>query len=261
MLPEHPSWVAVPSPNFRAGRPTPVKGIVVHYTAAGAAKSSADYFSRKTIEVKDAKGRKTQRAVNASAHFVIERDGTVYQCVHLGDRAWHAGDGWLWKGAPKPAGSNVNDFTVGIELANWGPLTQTPTGPKTYVGRPYVGPQPFVDAKGGLWEPFPAAQMAACALVVQEVVRLFPSIQAADILAHSDVSPRRKQDTGPAFDLAQLRFMAFQPVVPVIAAHKEPLTDSAEVIEALAQLSDSDREGFYDHDAEMCLDPNGQTLV
>lgn len=52
---------------------------------------------------------------NASAHFVIDRDGTIHRCVPVSRVAWHAGV------VDKPMYSwmsewNPNQITVGIEL-------------------------------------------------------------------------------------------------------------------------------------------------
>jgi hypothetical protein len=54
------------------------------------------------------------RPVEASAHYVIERDGTVWQAVPLDRAAWHvATPGW-------------NGRSIGIELANLGPPEEFP---------------------------------------------------------------------------------------------------------------------------------------
>ena len=54
------------------------KVIVLHYTGGDSAKSTRSYFDNVTIE--DAR-KELQRAgkVNVSAHFVVDRDGTIYQ--------------------------------------------------------------------------------------------------------------------------------------------------------------------------------------
>jgi N-acetyl-anhydromuramyl-L-alanine amidase AmpD len=47
-----------------------------------------------------------------SAHFIIDKDGTVYQCVAEDKVAWHAGNSELW------GVGNVNDYSLGIELVD-----------------------------------------------------------------------------------------------------------------------------------------------
>ncbi|MEZ5988323.1 MAG: peptidoglycan recognition family protein [Planctomycetota bacterium] len=68
-----------------------VDQVVVHYDAAGT--------SRRCFRIlQDLRG--------LSCHFLIDVDGTVYQCLDLRERAWHAG--------------TANDRSVGIELAQIG---------------------------------------------------------------------------------------------------------------------------------------------
>lgn len=71
-----------------------------------------------------------------SAHYFIDRDpaGTIYQLVPESRRAWHAGRS-RWQGR-----EDVNDFSIGIEVANKGP------DPRLYrEGETY--PQPYTDAQ------------------------------------------------------------------------------------------------------------------
>jgi N-acetyl-anhydromuramyl-L-alanine amidase AmpD len=65
--------------------------IVIHCTAGFTARSAIDTF----------KASAAPRRV--SAHFVIDRDGTVYQLLDIRETAWHA--------------SQVNSRSVGIEHA------------------------------------------------------------------------------------------------------------------------------------------------
>ncbi|MFT3698180.1 MAG: peptidoglycan recognition family protein [Kofleriaceae bacterium] len=52
--------------------------IVLHYTSGSSAKGTRNYFDNTTIE---AERKELARAgkVNVSAHFVVDRDGTIYQ--------------------------------------------------------------------------------------------------------------------------------------------------------------------------------------
>jgi N-acetyl-anhydromuramyl-L-alanine amidase AmpD len=54
------------------------KVIVLHYTAGGSAKATRNYFDNVKIE---AARKELARggAVNVSAHFVVDRDGTIYR--------------------------------------------------------------------------------------------------------------------------------------------------------------------------------------
>ncbi len=82
--------------NYTVGRcGCAVSKIVVHYTGTDAsAHDNLLYFSRSDAA--------------ASAHFFIDRDGTICQSVSEEDTAWHAGD---WE---------VNLRSVGIEVVSAG---------------------------------------------------------------------------------------------------------------------------------------------
>jgi N-acetylmuramoyl-L-alanine amidase len=52
--------------------------IVLHYTAGGSAKATRGYFDNERIEA-SRKELARAGAVNVSAHFLVDRDGTIYQ--------------------------------------------------------------------------------------------------------------------------------------------------------------------------------------
>jgi len=52
--------------------------IVLHYTDGGSAKATREYFDNLRIEAKRADLARAG-AVNVSAHFLVDRDGTIYQ--------------------------------------------------------------------------------------------------------------------------------------------------------------------------------------
>jgi N-acetylmuramoyl-L-alanine amidase len=89
-----------PSPNFNE-RPTgiAVDTIVVHATVFDTLEEVISHFSRPDSQV--------------SSHYTIDRDGTVISHVSEDVRAWHAGVSRMEDGR-----TNVNDFSIGIELIN-----------------------------------------------------------------------------------------------------------------------------------------------
>lgn len=169
------------------------EAVVIHYSA-GASKESDLH----TLTAKD------DRYV--SAHMVIGRDGKVTQLLPLNVRAFHAGAS-EWQGR-----KDLNSWSIGIELTNWGPLVKKggvwccwpgdftralPTGLQVFEGR---HSNPACQYQG--WEAFPAAQLEAAEAVVIAIARQY----AIDlIVGHDDVSPGRKIDPGPAYPMAQLR--------------------------------------------------------
>ena len=86
-------------------------------------------------------------------------------------RAWHAGVA-VWRGE-----TGINARSIGIELVN----------PGHEFG----------------YRPFPEAQMAALIELACDIVGRHP-IPARNVVAHSDVAPRRKMDPGELFDWRRL---------------------------------------------------------
>ena len=90
-----------PSDNFGPRRDGAVPDIVVlHYTAMASAEGARDWLCHPDAGV--------------SAHYVIGRQGTVWQLVREDMRAWHAGLG-AWGSI-----TEVNSRSIGIEIANTG---------------------------------------------------------------------------------------------------------------------------------------------
>jgi len=85
------------SPHF-SPRGKPITAVVLHDTGGKTAEGSLTWFENPESKV--------------SAHFVIDRDGTVFQCVDVARASWHAGSSVLHGEA------NVNSFSVGIELVD-----------------------------------------------------------------------------------------------------------------------------------------------
>lgn len=226
-----------------------ITGVVLHFTAAGSGKGTAEYFGMKSYEYK---GKTYQ--VNASSHEVIDRDGTVYQTVRMLDRAWHAGPATLWKGEPLAKGVNVNDFTIGIEIANWGELKPDPARPgfyMNYLNRPFTAgllhhhqgkasPRSPRALPPSVWEAYPEAQIASVIQVLKVITHLYPHIKREDILGHEEIQGN-KSDPGPAFPWGRVLDTTFG----------DP--DDAEHQDALLVAEDDDRRGHYDENAELCL--------
>ncbi len=141
-----------PSPNFGDRRGRRVELIVLHYTVLDCAQS---------LE------RLCDPVAEVSAHYLIDRDGTVLSLVDEGARAWHAGAGeWLGEG-------DVNSRSIGVELVNSGA------------------------------EPFAEPQMQALELLLRELLDRHGLVPQA-VIGHSDMAPGRKSDPGPRFDWRRL---------------------------------------------------------
>ncbi len=106
-----------------------------------------------------------------SAHWLVAEDGRVWRMVDEALRAWHAGAG-AWG-----AVADVNSRSIGIELANPGPLDGFP--------------------------PFPEPQMAALESLLDGIAARW-RIGPDRVIGHSDMAPGRKADPGPKFDWRRL---------------------------------------------------------
>jgi AmpD protein len=108
------------------------------------------------------------RGLEVSAHLLIRRDGELIQFVPFTHRAWHAG-------ASRFRGRRCcNDFSIGIEL------------------------------EGEDETPYSDSQYEVLVAVTQAILTAYSGLSARRIAAHSDLSPGRKTDPGPAFDWLRL---------------------------------------------------------
>jgi N-acetylmuramoyl-L-alanine amidase len=146
-----------PSPNHDARAEGPTDILVLHYTGM------------RTAE--EALARLCDPDAKVSAHYTIDRDGSIYQHVREERRARHAGISY-WAGV-----RDVNSRSIGIEIVN----------PGHEFG--YI--------------PFTEVQIDAVIALSQEILSRH-AISASRIVGHSDVAPNRKQDPGELFPWARL---------------------------------------------------------
>jgi N-acetylmuramoyl-L-alanine amidase len=106
-----------------------------------------------------------------SCHYVVAGDGAITQMVAESCRAWHAGVSH-WQGA-----TDINSRSIGIEIHNPG--------------------------HDGGYPDFPEAQMVAVEALCLDIAGRH-GIKPQNVLAHSDVAPRRKRDPGEKFGWARL---------------------------------------------------------
>lgn len=146
-----PLWRPSPNCGPRRGGARPDL-IVLHYTA---------------MPLEGALARLCDPAAEVSAHYLIARDGRLFQLVDEDARAWHAGAG-SWG-----AVTDVNSRSIGIELDN-------------------SGAEPFSQPLMTTLEALLAQVMARRALPPERVI------------GHSDMAPGRKSDPGRRFDWRRL---------------------------------------------------------
>lgn len=97
-IPDDHIWNSETKGNFNKGRSGPgIKILVMHATVGGLQPSRARF---------------RQRSEQVSAHYIIDRDGGIYQQVLDQDTAYHAGvSQWA-------SYVNINNVSLGIELVN-----------------------------------------------------------------------------------------------------------------------------------------------
>jgi len=106
------------------------------------------------------------RGMQVSAHFLIRRDGALWQFVSCDERAWHAGRSH-YRGR-----DNCNDDSIGIELEG---------------------------LEGNAFEP---AQYETLAGICAALAQRYP---VAHVAGHEHIAPGRKQDPGSGFQWAFLQ--------------------------------------------------------
>lgn len=170
-----------------------------------------------------------QAARGYYAHFSIDgyHDGArsrfrLLQQVPLDTYASHAGES-SWRGR-----EGCNWFSIGVEIANPGPLIRGEDGKLRTV---YKKEWPESDAEEHPLRPGWPKAWTHWAKYAPEELSILATLAIAlrdagaikDIAGHSDISPGRKFDPGPAFPLSWLRQLVFphhdtEPSPPLEAA-------------------------------------------
>lgn len=165
--------------------------LVIHYTVITSAAATVRAFQ--------------STARQASAHLVLDLDGSFTQMVPFNRQAWHAGTS-TWEGRDR-----CNHFTLGIEVVNPGPLTKRSTAFFDVNNRAWTGPVVEAKHKNGRaswshWAAYAEAQIEALENVGAALVSAYG---LRDVVGHDDIAPLRKTDPGPAFPMEGLRSVLF----------------------------------------------------
>lgn len=164
--------------------------LIMHYTAGVSLEGAVNWF--------------LQPQAKASAHFVVDRDGSIVQMVELDKRAWHAGES-SWGSL-----QGMNQFSIGIELVNAGKLARRGDGAWINWSNTVIAPVEVIEAvhknekTAAGWQIYPEAQIQAA---IQLGVALNDAFHFQDVLGHEDIAPRRKTDPGPAFPMGRFHSM------------------------------------------------------
>lgn len=184
ILPDH--WVdtAIRVP-LKGGSAMNIRRFLIqHFTSGATAMSSINFW-------------KSPEAKGASAHFVIDRDGTLYQCRPCNVTCGHAGKStWTHEGRTF---TNLNSCTIGIEYANAGDSTNLTLKwsklPSLLAKHKNGGPRKE-------WEQYTPEQIATGKELSRVLVKRY---NLDEVLGHDDIAPDRKVDPGPAFPMQEIR--------------------------------------------------------
>lgn len=170
---------------IRGGNPMNVRRfLIMHFTSGASANSSINFW-------------KSPEAKGASAHFVIDRDGKLYQCRPCNVTCGHAGvSTWTHEGRTF---NGLNSCTIGIEFANAGDSSNL-------IAKWSKLPPLLAKHKNGgprcNWERYTPEQIKTGKELANVLVQRY---KLDAILGHDDIAPDRKVDPGPAFPMEEIR--------------------------------------------------------
>ncbi len=148
--------------SFRKKNKT-VKFIIIHYTGMKNLRSAYAKLSKINSDV--------------SCHYLISRSGIIFNLLCPNLKAWHAGKS-QWKNI-----TNLNDYSIGIELENRG----------HQFG----------------YDDFTSTQYASLKKLTYFLKKNF-QIDEQNVIYHSDISPNRKKDPGEKFDINKIGINRFK---------------------------------------------------
>ncbi len=135
-----------------------IKFLIIHYTG----------MQSMRVSIKRLVSPKSK----VSCHYLISRNGKIFQMVEDNKIAWHAGKS-KWGNL-----QNLNEYSIGIELVNKG-------------------------HKFG-YQKFPRSQINSLVNLCTKLKKKY-KIKNRFILGHSDIAPLRKSDPGEKFPWFQLK--------------------------------------------------------
>jgi N-acetylmuramoyl-L-alanine amidase len=166
--------------------------VIIHYTASPNFRSAKNTLMNPTVK--------------ASAHILIDRDGTILQMVGFDTIAWHAGR------SEYKDRSGFNKYSIGIEIVNAGPIKMRNGEFFDVYNIKYPADQ-VMEGKhrnrpiiSKYWHTYTPQQLEA----TEKLCRLLVDTYGIKyILGHEEISVGRKFDPGPAFPLDDLRQRIF----------------------------------------------------
>lgn len=129
-----------------------IRFLIIHYTGMQSARVSIKRLKDTRFKV--------------SAHYLINRNGDIFNMVDDNKVAWHAGKS-KWKNY-----KNLNKYSIGIEIQNKGHSIN--------------------------YQKFKKTQINLLIKLIQTLMKKY-KIKRQNVLGHSDIAPLRKLDPGEKF--------------------------------------------------------------
>jgi N-acetylmuramoyl-L-alanine amidase len=177
---------------------TPNKGgtytpqyLVMHYTASISEKGSINWFLNKDAQ--------------ASAHLLIDIDGSITQFAPFNIVTWHAGIS-EWNGL-----TGLNKYSIGIELVNAGRLAKSGGTWISQLDKKIIPDSEVIvathrnETTNAGWQVYSDIQLQVAAEIAAVLVKAY---SLKDVVGHEEIAPHRKSDPGPAFPMGSFRSRA-----------------------------------------------------
>jgi N-acetylmuramoyl-L-alanine amidase len=167
------------------------KYILIHFTTGTRMESTIHYVQRA-----DAGG---------CAHLLIGREGRVVQFVPFNKVAYHAGFSW-WE-----CDTDLNHFSIGIELDNAGSLTGEPGNwmhNNEKISDEDVEIKTYwrdLTRQPSAWQKFTLVQLDVLEKILEALVAHYGGPEHIEILGHDDVNLVYRIDPGPVFPMEAIR--------------------------------------------------------
>ena len=159
-------------------------GIVNHFTCSYNAKGTIEWFRNESVSI----------------HFIVDKNGDIYQMTPCEQIAYHAGkSSWKhWTG--------LNNHFIGIEFVNLGPLEVRGGKFVDCYGREFKGKYHTFDFDGyKYWEQFTDEQMKVMYWLNKTLMTHY-HIPVENVIGHQECSPGRKNDPGGSIGMTMDQF-------------------------------------------------------
>ncbi|MGY3715068.1 N-acetylmuramoyl-L-alanine amidase [Sutcliffiella cohnii] len=177
----------LPNENSRR-RTAEVTHVMIHYTSNAARNPENPYVLEDIYSLFEEYG--------VSAHYIIDREGDIFQLVDESRVAFHAGKGMDLNFLEYR--NNMNDYSIGIELMAIGTKEEMNVnlqeGQYELISPSHIG---YTDE-----------QYHSLAKLLEDLYERYPKVlrNRENVVGHDEYAPVRKSDPGSLFDWGKIGF-------------------------------------------------------